>query len=189
MPPAPSISLDPKITAAPRAGQSVPLALTMGEPAGIGPDITLAVWQMRQSRDIPPFIVVGCPDVLRERARHLGLSIPIEIIDDPADATAAFQRGLPVHPIGHAGGIRPGHPDPKTGAIDDCRDRDLRGAGDAWRGLGHRHQPHRQKRPLCRRVRAPWPHRISGGPRPAPLGSPRPARHDDRQRCPQGRAV
>jgi 4-hydroxythreonine-4-phosphate dehydrogenase len=34
---------------------SRPLALTLGEPAGIGPDIALAVWQRRHELKLPPF--------------------------------------------------------------------------------------------------------------------------------------
>ena len=93
-----------------------PLALTMGEPAGIGPDVTLAAWQLRQSRNIPPFFVIGCPDVLRERAAHLGMSIPIEGITEIGDATAAFPRSLPVHQIATIPGIRPGLPEPRSAA-------------------------------------------------------------------------
>ena len=37
----------------------LPLALTLGEPAGIGPDLTLAIWRRRRELDLPPFYVVG----------------------------------------------------------------------------------------------------------------------------------
>ena len=36
---------------------ALPLALTIGDPAGIGPDITLAAWLQRVARDLPPFVV------------------------------------------------------------------------------------------------------------------------------------
>ena len=55
----------------------LPLALTLGEPAGIGPDLTLAVWQRRVELDLPPFYVIGDPDFYRQRARLLGLDVPV----------------------------------------------------------------------------------------------------------------
>ena len=50
------------------AGGGRPLALTLGEPAGIGPDVTLAIWQRRAALDLPPFYLIAEPDFLRERA-------------------------------------------------------------------------------------------------------------------------
>ena len=48
---------------------SRPLALTLGEPAGIGPDITLAVWQRRNELKLPPFYVIADPQGLERRAQ------------------------------------------------------------------------------------------------------------------------
>jgi 4-hydroxythreonine-4-phosphate dehydrogenase len=120
MPPARSSTQPPKTTAGLRHGPLAPLALTMGEPAGIGPDITLAAWQTRQSRNTPPFFVVGCAELLRERAAHLKLSIPVEIIVDIAEASTVFQRALPVHQIATVRGIQPGRPEPRTGTATIC---------------------------------------------------------------------
>ena len=46
-----------------------PLALTLGEPAGIGPDITLAAWLKRADLALPPFYLLADPDFLARRAR------------------------------------------------------------------------------------------------------------------------
>ena len=46
-----------------------PLALTSGEPAGIGPDITLAAWLRRRELDLPPFYLLGDLASLAERAK------------------------------------------------------------------------------------------------------------------------
>ena len=46
---------------------SLPLALTLGEPAGIGPDLTLAIWQKRRELAPPPFYVLGDAEFLRAR--------------------------------------------------------------------------------------------------------------------------
>ena len=39
-----------------------PLALTLGEPAGIGPDLALAIWSRRAEFELPPFYIVADPD-------------------------------------------------------------------------------------------------------------------------------
>ncbi len=50
---------------------AVPLAVTMGEPAGIGPEITVKAWQTRREAGVQPFVVYGDPDVLSSAARAL----------------------------------------------------------------------------------------------------------------------
>lgn len=72
---------------------SKPLVLTLGEPAGIGPDITIEAWR-RRSEGIPPFIVVGDADFVARRAKRLGIDVPIKACT-PADATAVFAAALP----------------------------------------------------------------------------------------------
>jgi 4-hydroxythreonine-4-phosphate dehydrogenase len=87
-----------------------PLALTLGEPAGIGPDLTLALWRRRAELDVPPFYLVADPDFLRERARRLKLDVPLATVT-PVEARAAFARTLPVVPLGLAVTAAPGKPD------------------------------------------------------------------------------
>jgi 4-hydroxythreonine-4-phosphate dehydrogenase len=87
-----------------------PLALTLGEPAGIGPDITLAVWRRRVELKLPAFYLLADPQCLARRAGRLGFDIPIEEVD-PAQATAVFARALPVVPLGVAATAEPGIPD------------------------------------------------------------------------------
>jgi 4-hydroxythreonine-4-phosphate dehydrogenase len=87
-----------------------PLALTLGEPAGIGPDITIAAWLRRQADDVPPFYLVGDADYLRARASVLGVDIPIAVVTS-ATAAAEFARVLPVVPTGHPITATAGHPD------------------------------------------------------------------------------
>lgn len=79
-------------------GQNVvlpPLALTMGEPGGIGPDVTLAAWSMRNALRLPAFYCLADPDMLTERARLLGIDCPIEIVQ-PEEAPACLAQALPV---------------------------------------------------------------------------------------------
>ncbi len=87
-----------------------PLVLTLGEPAGIGPDLTLAIWLRRAELGIAPFYIVADPDFLRRRARKLGLDIPIVTVA-PASAAASFRAALPVVPLDLTVSAEAGHPD------------------------------------------------------------------------------
>ena len=87
-----------------------PLALTLGEPAGIGPDLALDVWRRRAELNVPPFYLVGTVDFLRRRAARLGLDIPITAVT-PRSAAAAFAGALPVVAIDVAVSAEPGRPD------------------------------------------------------------------------------
>jgi 4-hydroxythreonine-4-phosphate dehydrogenase len=88
----------------------LPLALTSGEPAGIGADITLAAWRRRAELALPAFYLLADPVFVAERARRLSLDIPIAVVE-PAAAAAAFRTALPVVDIGIAITAQPGHPD------------------------------------------------------------------------------
>jgi 4-hydroxythreonine-4-phosphate dehydrogenase len=87
-----------------------PLALTLGEPAGIGPDIAIAAWRRRTELGLPPFYVIADPDFLARRARDLGTPVAI-VATPPRDAAAAFSSALPVVDVGAAVTAAPGHPD------------------------------------------------------------------------------
>jgi 4-hydroxythreonine-4-phosphate dehydrogenase len=87
-----------------------PLALTSGEPAGIGPDITIKAWLRRHELKLPAFYLLGDRDSLSTRAKALGLKV--EIADVRAeDAIDAFADALPVVATGHAASALPGQPD------------------------------------------------------------------------------
>jgi 4-hydroxythreonine-4-phosphate dehydrogenase len=89
---------------------SKPLALTSGEPAGIGPDIALAAWLMRSELDLPPFYLLGDRAFVADRARLLGLAV--EFVDaSPEEAAAIFPKSLPVVTTGRPATARPGKPD------------------------------------------------------------------------------
>lgn len=74
---------------------SRPLALTQGDPAGIGPDITLMAWLQRRELGLPPFVFIGDPDVLAVRARLLDLTVPVRETAF-ANASDIFADALPV---------------------------------------------------------------------------------------------
>ncbi|HTQ83087.1 MAG TPA: 4-hydroxythreonine-4-phosphate dehydrogenase PdxA [Pseudolabrys sp.] len=92
------------------AGGDRSLALTLGEPAGIGPDLTLAVWRRRAELDLPPFYLIADPEFLRRRARLLKLDVPLAVVP-PREASAAFARALPIVPLALPVTATPGKPD------------------------------------------------------------------------------
>ena len=93
------------------APKMLPLALTMGEPAGVGPDITLAAWMRRRELRLPTFYCLSDPSLLTERARALGFACPIESVA-ASQVAACFDRALPVVPLEAAVVARAGKPDP-----------------------------------------------------------------------------
>jgi 4-hydroxythreonine-4-phosphate dehydrogenase len=82
-----------------------PLALTMGEPAGIGPEITLAAWRTIRGAG-PAFFLIADPALLP--------GAPVTIIAAPEQAAAAFAHALPVLPLALAAPCLPGRPDPRN---------------------------------------------------------------------------
>jgi 4-hydroxythreonine-4-phosphate dehydrogenase len=84
----------------------------MGEPAGIGAEITLKAWLKRDDDGVPPFFIIADAGRLAHEAAALDLAVPPVRIPDPAAAIEAFARGLPVlhRPLPH--GPVPGRPEP-----------------------------------------------------------------------------
>jgi 4-hydroxythreonine-4-phosphate dehydrogenase len=95
-----------------RAGSKIvqPLALTFGEPAGIGPDLALAIWRRRTELQIPEFYIVADPEFLGRRAAWLGLDVPLATVT-PASAASTFRSALPVVALDLAVTAEPGRPD------------------------------------------------------------------------------
>ncbi|HZH29134.1 MAG TPA: 4-hydroxythreonine-4-phosphate dehydrogenase PdxA [Azospirillaceae bacterium] len=92
-----------------------PLALTMGEPAGIGGELTLMAWAARRHGG-RPFVAVDDPARLADLARRIGLDCPVLEIAGPEDGPAAFGRYLPVVPLSARVDADPGRPDPRNAA-------------------------------------------------------------------------
>ena len=82
-----------------------PLAVALGDPAGIGPEIAAKAWQCRQEEALLPFFVVG--DVRSIAAVWDG---PIVRISDPAEAAGVFDKALPLIQMDDAGDVVPGQP-------------------------------------------------------------------------------
>ncbi len=93
------------------------LALTMGEPAGIGGEIALMSWSKRAG-GVPPFFVLDDPGRLEALAAKIGLPAPIAAIANPEEAAARFADALPVLPVKLAKTSTPGTLDPaNAGAV------------------------------------------------------------------------
>jgi 4-hydroxythreonine-4-phosphate dehydrogenase len=97
------------------ASPSRVLALTSGEPAGIGPDISLAAWLRRDELDLPPFYLLGDRAFFAERAKILGLKVELAEVG-PEDARAVFAKALPVVATGEIATARPAQPDQSSAA-------------------------------------------------------------------------
>lgn len=95
---------------------ALPLALTMGEPAGIGAEIALQSWLRRTAEQLPVFFLLDDPARLNALAHQLGWTVPLAIIDNPAAATAAFDHALPVLPVTLPNPVQPGTADPRNAA-------------------------------------------------------------------------
>jgi 4-hydroxythreonine-4-phosphate dehydrogenase len=92
-----------------------PLAVTMGEPAGIGPDIILQAFSQKAETSLPPFIVVGCAQTLHERACLTGhSSIQIAACDAVSNITGTDGNVLYVLDQPVDGPVQPGKPSANT---------------------------------------------------------------------------
>ncbi len=98
-------------SAVPDGGAERPLALTMGEPAGVGGEITLMAW-LERGEGSPPFLAVDDPARLERLARRLDLAVPVSAVETPAEAIAVFANALPVMARPLAAEPVPGRPDP-----------------------------------------------------------------------------
>lgn len=108
-----------------------PLALTMGEPAGIGGEIALMAWRTAQAErttqaersdasgaTLPPFFIIDDPARLAALALRIGADVPLEVIAKAAEARAVFPRALPVLPLDQPFTVQTGQPDPaNAGAV------------------------------------------------------------------------
>lgn len=84
----------------------LPLAISVGDPAGIGPEIIGKAWEARKSANLPPFFAIG--DVGSFAPHWDG---PVVKIDDPADSFAHFDTALPVIQLHSCISVVPGQPD------------------------------------------------------------------------------
>ncbi|PTM98804.1 4-hydroxythreonine-4-phosphate dehydrogenase PdxA [Mycoplana dimorpha] len=87
------------MTVAPDPALAVPpLALTMGDPSGIGLDLTLDLWNARAALKLPPFLFIGDPEALGQRAKQRGFEAPIATATAES-AASIFAAAIPVQPV------------------------------------------------------------------------------------------
>ena len=82
-----------------------PLAVSLGDPAGIGPEVIAKCWDSREALGLPQFVAIG--DARSVAAVWDG---PIELVENPREADAAFDYGLPLIQINAPERDVPGHP-------------------------------------------------------------------------------
>lgn len=100
----------------PAPSNHLPLAVTMGEPAGVGGDIALKIWVERRASGVSPFFLIDSPDRLSALAARLGLDVPLCVLSSAADAVGCFDDALPVLALDLPAPVVAGHPDPANGA-------------------------------------------------------------------------
>jgi 4-hydroxythreonine-4-phosphate dehydrogenase len=94
----------------------LPLALTQGDPSGIGPELTLKAWLRTHDKpDAPPFLAVANPDRFAAIARDLDLKVPVKIVAG-AEAAPVFRHALPVYALNHSVAGKLGTPDVRDAA-------------------------------------------------------------------------
>jgi 4-hydroxythreonine-4-phosphate dehydrogenase len=93
----------------------LPLALTLGEPAGIGPDLTLKLWLERKARKLPPFAFLADAAFVTARAKLLKLDVPVAQCT-MEEAAKAFDTALPLVAPEAKATAAPGKPDNSSAA-------------------------------------------------------------------------
>lgn len=89
---------------------SKPLAVSLGDPAGVGPELIIRAWMAREEADLPPFVVIGGAEILEQAVAHLDLACPVRRLADPGEAAQHFADALPVFGAS-ARSYNPGSPD------------------------------------------------------------------------------
>lgn len=97
------------------ADNMLPLAVSMGEPAGIGPDLVLRLFARREELRLPPFILFGHIDFLRARAARLGL--PVALAEIAPNGSPHIEGVLPVVHVEGLVPDKPGEPTALSGKV------------------------------------------------------------------------
>ena len=93
----------------------LPLALTIGEPAGVGPDLTFRLWLERKARKLPPFAFLADANFAAARAKALKLNVPVAECSIE-EASRTFDIALPLVVPDAQATAAPGKPDNSSAA-------------------------------------------------------------------------
>lgn len=99
-----STTVDP-LMATSGGHEVAPLAVSLGDPAGVGPEVIAKSWTIRDAHRLPVFFAIG-----DRRSVEAVWDGPIVQISHPSEAMASFDEGLPLLQIEDAGEIIPGEP-------------------------------------------------------------------------------
>ncbi len=91
------------------------LALSVGDPSGIGPELAIAAWLARAQHQLPPFYLLADPDLIASRARSMGIPVDLATVD-ATGAASMFDTALPIVPLENAMLDEAGIPSPVNAA-------------------------------------------------------------------------
>ncbi|MFB9139512.1 4-hydroxythreonine-4-phosphate dehydrogenase PdxA [Maritalea porphyrae] len=94
-----------------------PIAITLGEPAGIGPDLTLQLFANKQKKPLPHMVVFGDAAFLSARAERLQLDLDICQISNISEAVDLESDTLPVIEVGATATDAPGFLDRENAGV------------------------------------------------------------------------
>lgn len=75
-----------------------PLAISLGDPGGIGLQLLLGLRASLGAERLPPTVLYAPPQLVRKRAARWRLKLELIEVSSPAEAAAVFSRGLPIIP-------------------------------------------------------------------------------------------
>ncbi len=95
-----------------------PIAMTLGEPGGIGPELAIKAWLARAEHNLPPFFILSPKTIIDQTIESLGLRVRTKGIGEVSQASKFFEDVLPVFEIpGSAQDIKPGTTSSKTASV------------------------------------------------------------------------
>lgn len=106
----PSSIIDKSETGMDRQKKNIPIAVTIGEPSGIGPEVILKAWINRRKYSLTNFFVIGSEGIMHKQAEHLNLNVPVSSIDYPEETAGTFHSALPVLDINPSSNFEFGKP-------------------------------------------------------------------------------
>lgn len=105
------------------AMRQAPIAVTMGEPAGIGGEIACLAWA-RHAAELPPLVLIDDPDRIADLAGVIGCPVTVKTVSVAEDAVAVWPGAIPVLPLTLPAPVEPGRIEPANApAVIESIDR------------------------------------------------------------------